>query len=71
MNKANYIIEALATVFTIVSLYLLSEDISHGFTVGLFSNLLWAYVAHEKNMLGLLTTNILLLIINLNGLGVI
>lgn len=71
MNRANQIIEAVATVLTIVSLYLLSENIAHGFTIGLFSNILWAYIAHEKNMLGLLTTNALLLIINLNGLGIL
>lgn len=64
-------LEAIATALTIVSLYLLSENVAHGFTVGIFSNVVWSFIAHEKNMLGLLTTNAVLLIINLNGLGII
>jgi len=71
MNRAEQIIEALATVLTIVGLYLLSENVSHGFTIGMFSNILWMYIAHERNMLGLLITNLLLMFINLNGLGVV
>ena len=71
MNRAEHIIEEVETVLTIVGLYLLSENILHGFTIGMFSNILWMYIAHEKNMLGLLTTNALLLIINLNGLGIV
>lgn len=65
------ILEAIATVLTVVSLYLLSENNSHGFTIGMFSNILWMFWAHEKNSIGLLTTNAVLIMINLNGLGVL
>jgi nicotinamide riboside transporter PnuC len=65
------ILEAIATLATIISLYFLSEGVQHGFTIGLFSNILWMFWAHEKNAFGILITNALLLIINLNGLGVV
>ena len=71
MNKALQVIEGLATVGTIVGLYLISEGIIYGFTISLFATILWMYVAHERNMVGLLITNVILVIINLNGLGAI
>lgn len=64
-------LETIATALTVVSLYLLSEGNNYGFTVGIFSGLTWAFIAHEKNMLGLLATNVILIIINLNGLGIL
>ena len=63
--------EWLATIGTVLALYMLSESNIHGFSVGLLSNIAWMYWAHEKNASGILAVNAIMLFINLNGLGVI
>ena len=63
--------EVAATIGTILALYMLSEGNSQGFSVGLISNILWMFWAHEKNAGGILAVNAIMLFINLNGLGVI
>ena len=63
------IIEITATILTIASLWLLSENNSQGFIVGMFSNLLWIYWAHEEDANGILLVNGILIFLNLNGLG--
>lgn len=65
------IAEWLATAGTIIGLYLLSENNIQGFSVGLFSNILWMYWANETKSNGIFFVNVVLLIINLNGLGVV
>lgn len=63
------IIELIATCLTVLSLYLLSEGNALGFTIGAFSGIVWLYWAHEKNAIGLMATNVILIFLNLNGLG--
>ena len=65
-------VEIFATVLTIVSLFLLSEQILiAGFTVGIMSNILWLLYAEQKQLIGIGVVNAILIFINLNGLGVI
>lgn len=64
-------IEFTATVLTILSLYFLSEGNNTGFTLGMFGGLFWLYWAHEKNSIGLMVTNTILIFINLHGLGIV
>lgn len=63
--------EWFATIGTVLALYMLSEGNSHGFSVGLISNIAWMFWAHEKNAGGILAVNAIMVFINLNGLGVI
>ena len=71
MHSMDKLIELLATVGTILGLYLLSEGNISGFTIGMLSNILWLYIGHEKDMYGLMLTNAILIFINLNGLGIV
>ena len=65
-------IELLATIGTLIGYFLITKDIYIlGLTIGLFSNIIWLYIGHERNMLGLMITNFFFIIINLNGLGAI
>jgi hypothetical protein len=69
----NRIIELLAVAGTIGGLYLLSIDNSNGFSIGAISNIFWIW--HGYNLtsggIGLTIVNMILFIINLNGMGVI
>lgn len=65
------IIESLATIGTLVGLYLISEGNANGFTVGGISNILWMAYANEEKQTGIMIVNAILLLINLNGLGII
>ena len=71
MDKLTQIAEYIATGLTIVSLYFLSENMPIGFTIGAFSNILWLYWADQKKSGGIFITNIVLFLINLNGMGVL
>lgn len=66
-----HVIEAIATILTVLGLYLISEGLTVGFTVSLFSNVFWMYYATKENLNGLLIVNAVLIFINLNGLGVL
>jgi nicotinamide riboside transporter PnuC len=63
--------EWLATIGTVLALYMLSENNSAGFSIGLISNIIWMYWAHETKANGILAVNAIMLFINLNGLGIV
>ena len=65
------ILEFVASLLTVLALYMLSEGNTNGFTLGIVSNLIWMYWGHEKNALSLLALNGIMIFINLNGLGVL
>jgi len=65
------ILEFFASFLTVLALYMLSENNSQGFIVGMVSNFLWIYWGHQKEALSLLALNGIMIFINLNGLGVI
>ena len=64
-------VEIVATAFTLIGLYFVSEGQAIGFTLGLIGNLAWIYYGHEKNETGILIVNAVILLINLKGLNVI
>ena len=65
------IAEIIATAFTLIGLYFVSEGQALGFTLGLIGNIAWIYYGHEKNETGILVVNAVIMLINLNGLNVI
>jgi len=73
MKIIKRLVEWLAVSGTIVGLYLISEGNSNGFSIGALSNILWIW--HGYNLtsggIGITILNMILLGINLNGLGVI
>lgn len=63
------IIEVLATIGTLLNVYLLGEYmIIWGSAIGAFGNVLWLYIGHEKNLFGIMVINVLLLFINIGNL---
>ena len=70
-GKEMKILEFVASLLTVLGLYMLSEQNSQGFIVGMVSNFLWLYWGHEKNALSLMALNGIMVFINLNGLGVL
>lgn len=60
--------EILATIATIAGLYLLSEHNPIGFYIGGLGNLFWLVYASLPKQYGILLVNLILLVINVNGL---
>jgi hypothetical protein len=62
-------IEVLATIFTVVGYFLLSEKmLQWGFMVSIIANLLWICWSLDKSAWGIMTVNSLLLLSAVNGL---
>ena len=62
-------VEILATIFTVVGFFLLSEKfLQYGFMVSIIANLLWICWSLDKSAWGILTVNSLLLLSSVNGL---
>lgn len=62
-------IEVLATILTIVGFFLLSEKVYIvGFTISLFSNMLWLLWGYEKKAWGIIVVNACLAVSSINGI---
>lgn len=62
-------IEILATIMTIVGFFLLSEKVFVvGFTVSLFSNVLWLVWGADQKAWGIVTVNACLALSSINGI---
>lgn len=70
-ENAYIVTEYLATFLTLIGFYMISEAMIAGFAISLISNILWIVWANHKNAAGIMAVNLVLLIINLNGLGII
>jgi len=63
------VLEILATILTIVSFYLISENILLvGFSLSLLGQLIWLIWAADKNAHGIFIVNVALAVASTNGL---
>ena len=60
--------ELLATIGKIVGMALISIQNPIGFVVNILGSILWAYLGYKSKLNGLIIVNIILIIININGL---
>jgi len=67
MNK---FLEGIAVAMTLIGFWFISEGLAIGFTISLFSNLVWIYWGERQKATGIIFVNAAFIFINLNGLGV-
>jgi hypothetical protein len=61
--------ELMGAIFTVITVLLLSEKIYMiGFIAGIISNVFWMVAAHELNSKWLYRMNIVLMLLNVNGI---
>lgn len=62
-------IELTATIATLTGMFLLSEGIMPlGFAIGAIANIFWLWYGNNIDSKGIMVVNLILLIININGL---
>lgn len=62
-------VEVVATILTILGFFLISERVYIvGFTLSLFSNILWLLWAYDKKAWGIIVVNACLAVSSLNGI---
>ena len=66
----NRFLEGIAVAMTLIGFWFISEGMAIGFTISLFSNLVWIFWGHRINAKGIMLVNSVFIFLNLNGLGV-